>query len=213
MPAHRLLLWWPVALLSLWLFSPAQHESFLWGIQFITYVPLACLTAVLVAVVAGASLPVLLVTSALCSTVATFSYANGTLIWSISVPVLASARWQEVKASRLWWGLWAGTWLANAWLYFGDFRENAMPATEAVAGSPSDAVEALLAFVGSGLSQGSAFDGSGRFDRAVAFGLMVLISSLAASAYLRFTRRSIYLALARNRVGELRRCTACSPAA
>jgi hypothetical protein len=181
----------PLVLVSAWLFAPAQYDNFFWGIQLIVYVPFACLTAVLVAAAAGYGLVPLLAVSGIFAVVATYSYANGMMVWLFSVPVVAWAHW-GMHRSRWWaWLVWASAWAASAWAYFHNLSAGAVPSTAAVLRSPIDGLLGLLAYTGSTLSAHTqrlpVVDS--KFQMAVAAGSGVVMCLAAAVAYLLRTRR------------------------
>ncbi len=80
---------------NLFLFSPAQHQNWLWGIQLICLIPVFFLLLGfwIQSGTRSASSKVWL--SALCCVVATFSYANGLALW----PLLGLSLWLEEKDS------------------------------------------------------------------------------------------------------------------
>ena len=80
------------------LFSWAQWQNWLWGIQFVCFVPLACLMGVL-ALSGSAVRPwVRVAGSAGLCVLATFTYANGMLLWVLAAAALAVYR--ETRSVR-----------------------------------------------------------------------------------------------------------------
>ena len=90
----------PVAAVTTWVvmaflcFSPVQFENFLWGIQLETFFPGVAVAAAAMVNLSRFSLPVRTVCNALLALVATYTYANGMLLWVLAVPL------PEAKATR-----------------------------------------------------------------------------------------------------------------
>jgi len=92
-------------LASLLIFGPIQYENWLWGNQVGVFVPVACLTTALVVSYSRRNSRVAFCISAICATVATFSFGNGLLCWPLLLPVqLQQFKTKPVKlrASFLW---------------------------------------------------------------------------------------------------------------
>ncbi len=75
-------------LTSLLLFSPVNHEAWLWGLQIVCGVPLACITGGLLIARQPASTSIKLLGCAALSIVSTFSFSNGFLCWIVLAPAL-----------------------------------------------------------------------------------------------------------------------------
>jgi len=73
------------------IFSPAQWENWLMGWQMAVFVPIACLTAALLAIYSAASLRCKFLVGAALSTVSTFSFANGMVCWPLLAPALVAS--------------------------------------------------------------------------------------------------------------------------
>jgi len=84
-----------LSLVNLLIFSPIQFENWLWGIQVITMIPIACLTTNLVILFYNSNLILSVLICSLLSTVSTFSYANGLLCWIIILPMIILHLWRE----------------------------------------------------------------------------------------------------------------------
>jgi hypothetical protein len=182
----------PLALVSAWLFAPAQYDNFFWGMQLMLYVPFACLTGVLVAVAAGWRLAPLLIASGVLALIATYSFSNGMTAWLLAVPVIAWTHWGQHTRHWLAWLTWASVWAASAWLYFHDLEGGAVPSAAGVLRSPIDALLGALAYIGSALSVQTdrlPLIGS-KFEMAIVAGSGVVVILLTALAYLLRTRRA-----------------------
>lgn len=77
-----------IFLSSLLLFSPVNHEAWLWGSDMTRYVPLACITGGLLIARLAASWPIKLLGCAVLSIVSTFSFTSGFMCWIALAPTL-----------------------------------------------------------------------------------------------------------------------------
>lgn len=77
-----------LALANLLIFSPMQLDNWLWGLQFITFIPIAVITTSLAIIFSQNSLFLKLLISGALAIVATFSFANGMITWIILFPAL-----------------------------------------------------------------------------------------------------------------------------
>lgn len=91
MPQHWTAL---TAMVSLLLFSWAQWQNWLWGIQFVCFVPLACLAGILLVTTPRPdAAPKLALRTGACAVLcvlATYSYANGMLLWPLAFVALVT---------------------------------------------------------------------------------------------------------------------------
>ncbi len=146
-----------LAISNLLIFSPAQYENWLWGIQIVVYIPIACLTGALVIAQKNLSLRTKLIICFCLCTISTFSYANGMLTWVLVFPgltILASGKWQEIFTKNIWiiisglLGL-----VANAVVYFYDYQKpDKHPSFLSAISHPVDTVHYFLAFLGAPLA-------------------------------------------------------------
>ena len=146
-----------ILLANLLIFSPVQSDNWLWGIQLITFVPIACITAGLIISYSNfkAKLKTLILVC-LC-TVSTYSYANGMLSWFIVFPsaivISKLLSKQEFKTQR-WLIIGGATGCTlNLVLYFYNYvKPFQTPSFSAVLLHPFDAVNFFLIFLGVSLS-------------------------------------------------------------
>jgi hypothetical protein len=161
-----------IVLSSLLIFSPVQWQNWLWGIQLICFMPIACLTSAIVVCYSKLEAWIKLCVSAALATVATYSFANGMICWVVLLGVvLAQFRTAlgRVMAS-LAWAAFAG---ASLSAYF--YRYRWLPNTSGLRDLPGFAVKAVrcfLAFLGAPLGLGK---GLGDLNLAIRVGLLVLI--------------------------------------
>ncbi|NET28544.1 hypothetical protein [Okeania sp. SIO1I7] len=145
-----------LAISNLLIFSPAQYENWLWGIQIVVYIPIACLTGCLVIAQKKLSLRTKFIICFCLCTVSTFSYANGMLIWVLVFPalaILASGKFEEVFTKNIWiiigglLGL-----VTNAVAYFYDYQKpNKHPSFLSAIAHPVETFHYFLAFLGAPL--------------------------------------------------------------
>jgi hypothetical protein len=108
-----------IFLSSLLLFSPVNHEAWLWGSDVARYLPLACITGGLLMARLRTSWPIKLLGGAVLSIVSTFSFSSGFLCWIALTPALfCFGRPKGASHTKLGLVLWlAGFALCEA-LYF-----------------------------------------------------------------------------------------------
>lgn len=176
---------------SLLIFSPIQYENWLFGIQVVYFVPVACVVACLVVAGSGLGASAKFLLCMLLATVSTFSSANGVLCWVVAPPALAAALTRgELKGRAGWaWGAaWAGGLALNVALYLYGLERPPVSGREA---APLDALTYFLAFLGGPLALG-------RRPLLVALPLGAALAALFAAACLyvllrrdtRLTRRA-----------------------
>lgn len=109
---------------SLLIFSPAYYEAWLWGLEFICFVPLACITASLLVARLQFSPAMRLAACAALSTVSTYSFGNGFLAWIVLFPALFR-RDGPGKFQHNGWaaGMWAAGFAASEALYFYGYQK------------------------------------------------------------------------------------------
>lgn len=113
-------------LTSLLVFTPMQYENWLYGIQVVYLLPVACVVAGVLVAQTGAGLRAKFILCACLASVATFSAANGMLSWGVLLPPLLLAETRESWKVKRWlaaaWVLLAA---ASAALYFYDLHPTA----------------------------------------------------------------------------------------
>jgi hypothetical protein len=115
----RLFAW---GLLNLLLFCPGQYVNFLWGIQLEPLIPGTLLLFAMLANLSGIQFRFKVVITAALALVATYSYANGMLLWLLVIPIqwppqTAEAR-PQFKATGRWYALYTLTAAISVSLYF-----------------------------------------------------------------------------------------------
>ena len=141
-------------LANLLIFTPVS-ENWLWGMQTITIIPMACITTYAVIFYSNLSNKTKLLMGMGLATISTFSFANGILMWILALPLfflsdgLNLSAWKKKK----WFlGLWLAGLVANASLYFYNYHQppNTPSFLEAVI-HPFKTVAYFFAFLGSPL--------------------------------------------------------------
>lgn len=173
-----------LAVATLALFSSAQYANFLWGIQFIVYVPFACLVWLSVIAAGPASNPSAFGAAAGLCAVATYSYANGMLLWPLAGFVLFATRGASRRTIAPWLLL-ALSGAASLALYFRGYQHpGGHPGLGVALRAPADAVLSVLAFIGSSLSFEGRLQVRPFWIAAVAGGVVVaMLAVLCAAAF------------------------------
>ncbi|PYI74855.1 MAG: hypothetical protein DMF01_09250 [Verrucomicrobia bacterium] len=78
---------WAWALLNAVLFCPAEYENFLWGIFFVSLTPGVAVLAATLVNLSGLRFAWKVIANSILAFVATYSYANGMLLWLLAVPL------------------------------------------------------------------------------------------------------------------------------
>jgi len=140
--------------MGLLIFSLAQYENWMWGIQIVYFVPILSLTTGIIILYSDMSLSWKVILLLLLSTFSTFSYSNGMLCWVLfplsSVLISQWKSWRQCQNTILVWSVIA---LLNLGLYFWDYHKPLHhPSLTSAFINPLQAWEFVLAFLGSPLS-------------------------------------------------------------
>ena len=137
-------------LASLLIFSPTQHENWLWGFQGVAFITIAAITTSLVVIFSATPWIAKLIVSCLLSAIATFSFANGVLCWLLIIPALL-LKAVEDKFKKIWvifWWLIASSFTLTIYLY--DYQRGASSASlTQVFTQPKLAISYYFALLGS----------------------------------------------------------------
>ncbi len=177
-PVRRGILFLLASLLN---FSAIQYDNWLFGVQVVYFVPIACVVAGLLFAYSERTGTALAVVACAClSLVSTFSAANGLVAWLVLPPALLAARAGARASARRWLTMWgAGLALCVA-VYFKDYqRVDWHPGTSQALGQPLDMLAYFVAYLGGPLA-------AGRHPLVVALavGAGALTLYVAACAYL-----------------------------
>ena len=112
----------PSVVIAMWLlYSPAQHQNTLWGFQLCFLIPGACLFGCTMVMGRGHSLSAALATTAVLSTIATFSTFAGILLWPLAA-VGVRISYGSPGRSAVWrWLAWLCCGGAVLYLYFAGY--------------------------------------------------------------------------------------------
>jgi hypothetical protein len=141
---------------SVLLFSPLNHENFLWGFQIGFLLPLACVTAC-IWVATYVRNPFNFVFAIILCSICTFSIASGFTSWLLTTPLLMLAQVRSNSRSfKKWWAIWSCTFLFEMCVYFYGYEKSARhPSVWSSLGDPLLAGEYVLVFLGSPFTFGT----------------------------------------------------------
>ncbi|HEX8338379.1 MAG TPA: hypothetical protein VF621_16795 [Pyrinomonadaceae bacterium] len=150
-PLRRGLLFLTASLLN---FSAIQYDNWLFGVQVVYFLPVACVVAgLLFAYSEKAGAAVAVAACASLSVVSTFSSANGLVAWLVLPPALLAARPVARAAARRWLPAWcAGAALCAAAYFNGYERPGSHPQTSEALRHPLDALAYFVAYLGGPLA-------------------------------------------------------------
>lgn len=141
-----------VFICNLLIFSPIQHENWLWGFQLILFIPITCITTGIL--VAYSHLhPIAKFLLCIClATISTFSFANGMLCWIVLFPVLVFHTWQDLSKYKWLLVAWIATFTTNLIIYFYGYQKPTIhPSFREALVHPIQAINFFFAFLGSPL--------------------------------------------------------------
>ena len=168
-------------LASLLNFSAIQYDNWLFGVQVVYFVPIACVAVGLFVADSERTGTAAAVAACAClSVVSTFSSANGLVAWFVLPPALLAARPRALAAARRWLPLWcAGIALCAAVYVQGYERPGSHPPTSEAVRHPLEAAAYFVAYLGGPLA-------AWRYPLAVALavGAVALTAYALACAYL-----------------------------
>jgi hypothetical protein len=177
-PLRRGLLFLPASLLN---FSAIQYDNWLFGVQVVYFVPVACVVAgLLLAYSERTGTGDAVVACACLSAVSTFSSANGLVAWVVLPPALLAARPGARAAARRWLPLWCAGLALCAFAYVSDYRPpGSLPDTSEALRRPFDAAAYFVAYLGGALAAGRR-----PLALALAVGACALLAYASVCAYL-----------------------------
>ena len=139
--------------ITLLVFSPSQWANWLWGMQLIVFVPIACIAVALLAVtrLREPAWPGFVVAAVACD-VATFSYANGALSWIVVGPAVVLFLGRS-RRGRIWCAaVWAALFALHVAAYLHGYQQPEAHTPLGVAlGRPLDTLLFWVTFLGQGL--------------------------------------------------------------
>jgi hypothetical protein len=171
------------------IFSPVQHENWLWGIQLVYFVPIACVTTGIVVAYSGLGTIPKFVLGGSLAAVSTFSSANGILAWVVLLPVLLLLLRASTRIRARFAAAWTVLLVASTALYFYGYESPpGHPALTEALVHPFHALVYVVGFLGSPLAVRAGPDAVAGATAGVAGGL-VLAAFVASCVYIwRFRR-------------------------
>lgn len=149
-------------LANLLVFAPIQWMNWLWGIQFIVFVPVLCLSISMVVSYSTLSVTAKYLLCIFLSCISTFSYANGMLCWVLILPVLLFKTWNIDRRLRGWVILYIAMMAASLIIYFWGYEKPAAhPSFDAALIDPLKTIGFFLAFLGAPLGHALLLDPTG----------------------------------------------------
>jgi hypothetical protein len=113
---------WAWGLLNLLLFCPGQYSNFLWGIQLTDFTPGTLLLFAVLANLSGIQFRFKVIITTILAVIATYSFANGMLLWLLAIPIHWLARTSEArpkfKAAAPWYAVYGIAGVISVSLYF-----------------------------------------------------------------------------------------------
>jgi len=138
-------------LASVLIFSPIQWQNWLWGIQILFFMPIACLTGAVVFCYSDFSPWAKLWISGALATIATYSYANGMICW-VALLCLVLMQFErngdKLKAAGVWIALAGGNLAAY---FYGFHRVGETGKLSDSLEMPYKAIRCFLAYLGAPL--------------------------------------------------------------
>ena len=137
-------------------FSAIQYDNWLFGVQVVYYVPIACVVAgLLFAYTERVGTAAAVVACACLSAVSTFSSANGLVAWLLLPPALLAARPGARANVWRWLPLWCAGLALCAAVYVSDYSHpGSHPETSDALRRPLDALLYFVAYLGGPLAAG-----------------------------------------------------------
>ena len=142
---------------SMLIFSPAQYDNWLWGIQIIYFIPILCLTTGICILYSRIKSGWKVALTIMLCSVSTFSYANGLLCWLL-LPLTAVflGQWYVFKRHVKFIIFWILACASNLILYFWNYsKPRGVPSLLEGLVHPLRALNYFFAFLGSALAGGN----------------------------------------------------------
>lgn len=137
---------------NLLVFSPIQYENWLFGVQVVYFMPIACVTTCMTILYSGISPKVKYLTAACLCTISTFSSVNGIVSWLVILPILMQTLNDSVKKRKLFLGWGFGLCLNGVIYLYGDGKPLQHKSLSASLEYPMQALTFFLNLLGSPLA-------------------------------------------------------------
>lgn len=141
---------------NLFIFSPNQYDNWLFGVQIVYFMPMACITTCILVAYSKLNIGAKYLICMCLSTISTFSSANGILCWIVALPVIAWSKPHQDLLGKKWLILlWVIGFALNLAAYLYDYQKPALhPPLSNPLLHPSQAGLYFLAFLGAGFAVG-----------------------------------------------------------
>ncbi len=141
---------------NLLVLSPMQYENWLFGIQVVYFMPIACITTCMVVTYTSLGAKTKFLICMCLSTISTFSSANGLLCWVLIPPVLVLSNPQHDLMKKKWLRLgWMVGFTLNVLLYLYDYQKPLHhPSLAEALIHPMQAIYYFIVFLGTPLGVG-----------------------------------------------------------
>ena len=141
-----------ITLACVLIFSPMQWENWLFGLQLITFMPIAAIASSLALIFAPTPITIKVLGSGILATVATFSFANGIISWVVIFPALYLVTRNNRRALAFVTAAWLLLFSLNVAVYFHDYHSISNHPNHLYAlAHPIQSILYYLSFIGSPL--------------------------------------------------------------
>lgn len=144
---------WLYLLANILIFSPAQYENWLFGVQVVYLMPIVCVLFCIFVARSGWKFSVKFALCMAASTVSSFSCANGLVCWLVALPLLLTDASHAPCSKFQWASVWMVGFAASVACYFYDYHSLPYPNLNALP-LPLAASGYFLAVLGAPLSWG-----------------------------------------------------------
>jgi hypothetical protein len=142
------------------IFSPVT-DNWLWGIQALVFIPIACITTYSAICYSHIKNEFKLFIGIILASISTFSYSSGILMWIVTFPFLLVSNtfnFKTIRKKRVFIGIWISGFLFNTIFYFYDYHKPEYhPSFLDALTQPIQALQFFLAFLGAPLSFSNLF--------------------------------------------------------
>ena len=148
-------------LVNLLLFTPAQYEAWMIGLSNVVFISIGCLVASIFVAYTQFQRWLKYVICISLAIISTFSFANGMLIWVLTLPVLLIVNCSDSLGKSLYrdrWYIfaWLGAFGISLVTYFYQYQKPAShPSLTQAWGEPGKAISYFLAFLGNPFAWGT----------------------------------------------------------
>ena len=166
------------ALANFLIFSPVT-DNWLWGIQALVFIPIACITTYAAVCYTNLKEEFKLLTGIILASISTFSYSSGILMWIVALPLLLVSNtfnFKTIRKRKIFIGIWLSGFLFNTILYFYNYNKPEYhPSFLDAFTEPIKALKFFFSFLGAPLSFSSTFTNRLIFSQVIGIILVLLL--------------------------------------